>query len=275
MAEETATKPEAVPAVAEAKPVETAAKPVVATPTQPPPPTPTQPEPVPMAESQGARWLSENWEMATWGILTLFYITCVGFFVKSLHAQSGRDSLWFYFVVITSCFGFATLNVILFRSIIRSVLAMTVLGFGAYAVPFSIYAFGCSMETAAASGVCYVIAMVAISPRFVGLTILICGICFAVVQKKYYVGIGENVMGDVTKITAAYVGMAALAYCWRLLLQKLYDLLIIAYVKKDFAQDEIEERDAQIADLSKDNSLLRDEIVSHISEIDKIIDNKR
>jgi len=115
---------------------------------------------------------------------------------------------------------------------------------------------------------------VAISPRTVGLVALLSGVFFALFQKAYYQGLGENALTSVTKITAAYIALALLGYCWRLVAQKMFELYGHAYVGGGGGEPSAEQLE-QLEQLERDNRMLKEEIAMHIIEIDKIVDNSK
>lgn len=215
-----------------------------------------------------------SWESWNFLVQLVFTLFGVGLFYRAVQTETGEDTMWYYLLLATFFLGTAAVNCMFLRGGLRGFLALVHVAFNAYLIPFSFFSYGVGMSFAAAASVGYVLVTVAISPRAVGLVALLSGVFFALFQKAYYQGLGDNALVSITKITAAYIALALLGYCWRLVAQKMFELYGHAYVGGGDETPSAEQRE-QLAALERDNRMLKEEIAMHIIEIDKIVDTSK
>ena len=81
---------------------------------------------------------------------------------------------------------------------------------------------------------------------------------------------------DYVKISVAYIGAGILAFCWKLLILKLYTLYMMAMSKSsEKFKTEIEDLKTQLSTLNKDHGMLKEEFAMHIIEMNKITSYKK
>lgn len=206
-----------------------------------------------------------DWETWNWFSQVAFYAATALY----MYVGVPRETQWYYFCFSTAALLTAFVNCLLPPSPFRIFLAVLHITLNAYLIPFTLFAYGSTPGLAAIGSVSYVVVSAALCPRLVGIVVVAAGIVFAYYQKVYYSGVTTDPATDLTMITSAYVGLAILGYCWRLLAQRLYEALASSNLANPaVASEEVLE---QMEELKRDNQILKEEMAMHIVEINDII----
>lgn len=218
---------------------------------------------------------NDKWQRAAWLIMGLAFV--VGLLICSHSALKGGSNLlvWFYFFAMAGLMIFTSAATFLFTGTLAAFINFCSLMIGTFLFPLAYYAFTENLNVAVIGGMAYMILLVAVVPRLVGVCVLSAGVAFACCLKYYRISPGETGSLDFYLIALVFVMVGLVAFCWRMLIQKMYDLFMnAAQTGSQLSSREINELRQNLEKTKNEERLLKEEIALQIVEMKNIIGEK-
>lgn len=120
-----------------------------------------------------------DWQTGNWINQLLFFIAGCAFLSQNRGTGNTQETFWLYLAVNLVLLGIALANIIVLRDNIRYFVSLTTVLANTFLVPLSFYSYGKGLPFSVGASLFYVIITLAISPRLVGIGVLVSAITFS------------------------------------------------------------------------------------------------
>jgi len=205
-----------------------------------------------------------DWQTRSFGIFLLAYIAIAPQLIYLLSASKSNELAWLYLGLLTAWLLLGALASLLLSAKPQTFFHVCHILVNIFFLPMTFFVIGYSPTVASLLGIAYVMLLVMLVPRWIGLAAVGAGIVLAIVHEYILFNTGSSI-GDNFWFALAYAGLAVIAYLWRLLVQKLAEALSPSPIEID--RKAITE---QLEALQRRNQLLKQEVAQHIIEMRKL-----